>query len=54
MVSYAAAELIQLATVALRARMTAGIVTAQVAIHPSHAERLIKVAGHEYHNVCEI
>ena len=54
MVSYRAAELIQLVTLAIREGTTAGTLAAQLSIHPSHGERLIKVAGHDYHDVCEI
>lgn len=54
MVSYAAAELIQLATLAIRAGVTGEHLAAQLAIHPSHAERFIKVAAHEFHDVCEV
>ena len=54
MVSYRAAELIQLATLAIRERTTAGTLAAQLSIHPSHGERLIKIAGHDYHDVCEV
>jgi pyruvate/2-oxoglutarate dehydrogenase complex dihydrolipoamide dehydrogenase (E3) component len=53
-VSYRAAELIQLTTLAIRERTTAGTLAAQLSIHPSHGERLIKVAGHDYHDVCEV
>lgn len=53
-VSYAAAELIQLAALALRSGVTAGALTAQLSVHPTHAERLIKISAHEYHEVCEI
>ncbi len=54
MVSYAAAELIQLAALALRTGATAGQLSAQLAVHPSHAERFIKIAAHEYHEICEM
>ncbi len=54
MVSWAAAELIQLAALAVRAGATAGMLSTQLSIHPSHGERLIKVAAHEYHEVCEL
>jgi pyruvate/2-oxoglutarate dehydrogenase complex dihydrolipoamide dehydrogenase (E3) component len=54
MVSYRAAELIQLATLAIRERTTAGALAAQLSIHPSHGERLLKAAGHDYHEVCEV
>lgn len=54
MVSYAAAELIQLATLAIRSGATADHLAAQLSVHPSHAERFIKVAAHEYHDICEV
>ena len=54
MVSYAGAELIQLATLALRAKATAPFLAAQLSAHPSHAERFIKFTAHEYHEVCEL
>jgi pyruvate/2-oxoglutarate dehydrogenase complex dihydrolipoamide dehydrogenase (E3) component len=52
MVSWAAAELIQLAALAVRAGVTADLLANQLSIHPSHAERLLKVAAHDYHAVC--
>jgi len=54
MVSYAAGELIQLAALAVRLGATADQVATQLSIHPSHGERFIKVAAHEYHDVCEL
>jgi glutathione reductase (NADPH) len=54
LVAYAAAELIQIAALAIRAGATAGLVSSQLSIHPSEAERFIKVAAHEYHEVCEL
>jgi pyruvate/2-oxoglutarate dehydrogenase complex dihydrolipoamide dehydrogenase (E3) component len=54
MVSYAAAELIQLAALAIRAGATANLLSTQLSIHPSHAERFIKVSAHEFHEVCEL
>lgn len=54
MVSHAAAELVQMAALAIRARVTAPALAAQLSIHPSHGERFIKVAGHDHHDVCEI
>jgi pyruvate/2-oxoglutarate dehydrogenase complex dihydrolipoamide dehydrogenase (E3) component len=54
MVSYAGAELIQLAALALRTNATAALLAAQLSVHPSHAERFIKFAAHEYHEVCEM
>jgi hypothetical protein len=37
-----------------RPASTAGTLPAQLSIHPSHGERLIKVAAHDYHDVCEV
>ena len=54
MVSYVAAELIQLAALAIRCGATAELLSTQLSIHPSHAERFIKVAAHDYHEVCEV
>jgi pyruvate/2-oxoglutarate dehydrogenase complex dihydrolipoamide dehydrogenase (E3) component len=54
MVSWAGAELIQLATLGLRYGVTADFMAAQLSVHPSHAERFIKIAAHEYHDVCEL
>jgi pyruvate/2-oxoglutarate dehydrogenase complex dihydrolipoamide dehydrogenase (E3) component len=54
MVSYAAAELVQMAALAIRTGATASVLAAQLSVHPSHAERLIKVAAHDHHDVCEI
>jgi pyruvate/2-oxoglutarate dehydrogenase complex dihydrolipoamide dehydrogenase (E3) component len=54
MVNYAAAELIQLAALAIRCRATADVMASQLSVHPSHTERLIKVTAHEYHEVCEV
>ena len=54
MVSHAAGELIQLAALALRSGATAGQLASQLAVHPTHAERFIKVAAHEYHEICEV
>lgn len=54
MVSYAGAELVQMAALAIRTGITAGALTAQLSVHPSHAERFIKIAGHDYHEICEI
>lgn len=53
MVSWAAAELIQLAALAIRTGADAGLLSSQLSIHPSHGERLIKVFGHDHHEVCE-
>ena len=54
MVSYRAAELIQLVALAIREGTTAGTLASLLSIHPSHGERLIKAAGHDYHDVCEV
>jgi dihydrolipoamide dehydrogenase len=54
MVSYRAAELIQLVALAIRERTTAGTLASLLSIHPSHGERLIKAAGHDYHDVCQV
>lgn len=53
MVSFAAAELIQLAALAIRTRADAQLLSSQLSIHPSHGERLIKIFGHDHHEVCE-
>ncbi len=53
MVSYAAAELIQLAALAIRAGASAQFVSSQLSIHPSHGERLLKIFGHDHHEVCQ-
>lgn len=53
MVSHAAAELIQLAALAIRAGASAPFVTSQLSIHPSHGERLLKIFGHDHHEVCQ-
>jgi pyruvate/2-oxoglutarate dehydrogenase complex dihydrolipoamide dehydrogenase (E3) component len=52
-ISYAAAELIQLAALAIRTGADAQLLSSQLSIHPSHGERLIKVLGHEHHEICE-
>ena len=54
LVNYAAAELIQLAALAIRMNVTAKFLADQISVHPSHAERFIKIAAHEYHETCEI
>jgi pyruvate/2-oxoglutarate dehydrogenase complex dihydrolipoamide dehydrogenase (E3) component len=53
MVSYAAAELIQLAALAIRTGADADLVSSQLSVHPSHGERLLKIFGHDHHEVCE-
>ena len=52
MVSWAAAELIQLAALAIRTGADARLLASQLSIHPSHGERLIKIFGHDHHEVC--
>ena len=54
MVSYAGAELIQMAAMAIRGGMTADALAAQLSVHPSQAERFIKIAAHDHHEVCEV
>jgi pyruvate/2-oxoglutarate dehydrogenase complex dihydrolipoamide dehydrogenase (E3) component len=49
MVNYAAAELIQMAALAIRGGVTASVLTTQLSVHPSQAERFIKIAGHDHH-----
>ncbi len=49
MVSYAGAELIQMATLAIRNGVTASVLAAQLSVHPSHAEGFIKIAAHDHH-----
>lgn len=53
MVAYAAAELIQLAALAIRTGADAGLLSSQLSVHPSHGERLIKIFGHDHHEICE-
>ena len=53
MVSYAAAELIQLAALAIRTGADAHLLSGQLSVHPSHGERLLKIFGHDHHEVCE-
>jgi pyruvate/2-oxoglutarate dehydrogenase complex dihydrolipoamide dehydrogenase (E3) component len=54
MVSYAGAELIQMAALAIRTGATAGDLASQLAVHPSHSERFIKIAAHDHHEICEV
>jgi pyruvate/2-oxoglutarate dehydrogenase complex dihydrolipoamide dehydrogenase (E3) component len=54
LVSYAAAELIQLAALAVRTGATAETLGSLLSIHPSHGERFLKVAAHDHHEVCEV
>lgn len=49
MVSYAGAELIQMAALAIRSGATASLLAAQLSVHPSHGERFIKIAAHDHH-----
>jgi pyruvate/2-oxoglutarate dehydrogenase complex dihydrolipoamide dehydrogenase (E3) component len=51
MVSPAAAELIQLCALAIRARVPASVVAGQLSVHPSHGERLLRAFGPEPHGV---
>ena len=53
MVSYAGAELIQMAALAMRTGATASVLAAQLSVHPSHAERFFKIAAHDHHEICE-
>ncbi len=53
MVSHAAAELIQLCALAIRTGMPAHAVAAQLSIHPSHGERLLKAFGADLREHCE-
>ena len=41
------------ATLALRTGADAHLLSSQLSIHPSHGERLIKIFGHDHHEVCE-
>jgi glutathione reductase (NADPH) len=52
-VSYAAAELIQLCALAIRTGMAAHALAAQLSIHPSHGERLLKTFGADLREHCE-
>ena len=54
MVSYAGAELIQMAALAIRNGVTASLLAAQLSVHPSHAEPFIKIAAHDHHEICEV
>jgi pyruvate/2-oxoglutarate dehydrogenase complex dihydrolipoamide dehydrogenase (E3) component len=53
MVSYAGAELIQMAALAIRTGATASVLAAQLSVHPSHGERFIKIAAHDHHEICQ-
>lgn len=52
--SDAAAELIQLCALAMSVGATADRVAAQLSIHPSHGERLIKSFGADLREACEV
>jgi len=54
MVSYAGAELIQMASLAIRTGATASVLASQLSVHPSHGERFIKIAAHDHHEICEV
>jgi pyruvate/2-oxoglutarate dehydrogenase complex dihydrolipoamide dehydrogenase (E3) component len=54
MVSYAAAELIQMAAMAIGSGLTAKVLAAQLSVHPSQTERFLKIAGHDHHEICEV
>jgi pyruvate/2-oxoglutarate dehydrogenase complex dihydrolipoamide dehydrogenase (E3) component len=53
MVSYAAAELIQLCALAIRTGTPASAAATQISIHPSHGERLLKAFGGDLRDHCE-
>jgi glutathione reductase (NADPH) len=53
MVSYAAAELIQLCALAIRSGVSAETVAAQLSVHPTHGERLLKAFGADLREPCE-
>lgn len=53
MVSYAAAELIQFCALAIRSGASADTVAAQLSVHPTHGERLLKVFGADLRDPCE-
>ena len=53
MVSYAAAELIQFCALAIRSGASADSVAAQLSVHPTHGERLLKVFGADLREPCE-
>jgi pyruvate/2-oxoglutarate dehydrogenase complex dihydrolipoamide dehydrogenase (E3) component len=54
MVSYAGAELIQMAAMAIGGGITAKVLAAQLSVHPSQTERFIKIAAHDHHEICEV
>jgi pyruvate/2-oxoglutarate dehydrogenase complex dihydrolipoamide dehydrogenase (E3) component len=53
MISYDAAELIQFCALAIRSGATADTVAAQLSVHPTHGERLLKAFGADLREVCE-
>ncbi|HET8576183.1 MAG TPA: NAD(P)/FAD-dependent oxidoreductase [Methylomirabilota bacterium] len=53
MVSYAAAEQIQFCALAIRTGASAETVAAQLSVHPTHGERLLKVFGADLREPCE-
>ena len=44
---------IQLAALAIRTGAAAALLGSQLSIQPSHGERIIKMFGHDHHEVCE-
>jgi len=54
LVSYAGAELIQMAAMAIGGGITAKALAAQLSVHPSQTERFIKIAAHDHHEICEV
>ncbi len=54
LVSYAGAELIQMAAMAIGGGLTAKALAAQLSVHPSQTERFIKIAAHDHHEICEV
>ncbi len=53
MVSYAAEELIQFCALAIRGGAAADSVAAQLSVHPTHGERLLKAFGADLREPCE-
>jgi hypothetical protein len=43
-----------MAALAIRTGAPASVLAAQLSVHPSHAERLIKIAAHDHHDICEV
>jgi hypothetical protein len=43
-----------MAAMAIRGGMTSDALAAQLSVHPSQAERFIKIAGHDHHEICEV